>query len=152
MSDINELLTELASTSAYSSSSVRVPAGSRRKPREILRDLYISASPMSAAVITQVILKDLRPVLYPLKETHYTAQLLQYNSKAICMLTKEQAMKVWDPTGKLSQASRVCASIEDAVAAFEHPDGFIQPKLGVPIPVGSTLSSLRRPHLTIHYH
>ncbi|EKM49924.1 uncharacterized protein PHACADRAFT_178551 [Phanerochaete carnosa HHB-10118-sp] len=135
ISDISRLLTELASTSAYSSSSVRVPATSRRKPREILRNLYASASAMSASVITQIILKDLRPILYPLKETHYTAQLLQYNSKAVRMLTKEQAMKVWDPDGKLSQAYRVCASIEEAVAAFENPEEFMRPRVGVPIPI-----------------
>ncbi|GJE91101.1 DNA ligase 4-like protein [Phanerochaete sordida] len=135
LNDISTLLTELASSSAYSSSSVRAPPASRRKPREILRDLYAPASPLSAAIITQIILKDLRPILYPLKETHYRAQLLEYNSKAVCMLTKEQAMKVWDPTGKLSQAARMCASIEEAVAAYEHPEGLLQPKIGVPVPI-----------------
>ena len=89
---------------------------------------------MSAAIITQIILKDLRPILYPLKATHYRAQLLEYNSKAVCMLTKEQAMKVWDPAGKLSQAARMCASIEEAVAAVhieEKASTMVQQKPGI---------------------
>lgn len=144
MAQIDALLTELASTSAFSSASVRAsaPSGSRRKPREILRELYASATPSSASFITQIILKDLRPVLYPLKETHYSAQLLHYNSKAVCMLSKEQAMKVWDPTGKMAQAFRVRASLDEAADAFESPDAFVRPQVGVPIPVSTAIPEL----------
>ena len=143
MAEIDALLTELASTSAFSSAAVRGPRTARRKPRDILADLYKPSTPSSASVITQIILKDLRPLLYPLKDTHYTAQLLQYNSRAVCMLSKEEAMKVWDSSGRMIQAYRVRASLEEAAAAFEHPDAFVQPEVGVPIPV-SPVASLER--------
>ena len=143
VAEIDALLTELASTSAFSSAAVRGPRTARRKPRDILADLYKPSTPSSASVITQIILKDLRPLLYPLKETRYTAQLLQYNSRAVCMLSKEEAMKVWDSSGRMIQAYRVRASLEEAAAAFEHPDAFVQPEVGVPIPV-SPVASLER--------
>lgn len=138
MAEIDTLLTELAATCAFSSSAVRGPHGTgRRKPRDILSDLFKHATPSSASLIAQIILKDIRPLLYPLKETHYTAQLLQYNSHAVCMLSKEDAMKSWDPSGRMSQAYRVQASLEEAANALENPEGFVQPVLGVPIPVRS---------------
>ena len=135
MAEIDALLTELASTCAFSSSVIREPGNRRRRPRDILSDLYKPATPSSASLITQIILKDLRPLLYPLKEFHYTAQLLRYNSKAVCMLSKEDAMKVWDPSGRMLQAFRVRASLEEAANALESPDRFVQPEVGVPIPV-----------------
>jgi DNA ligase 4 len=137
MNDIDDLLSKLASTSAFSSTDLRASISPRHKPREILCDLYRLATPVSAAVITQIILKDLRPLLYPLKESHYRAQLLQYNSQAVYMLTKEQAAWVWDSTGKMAGALKTRASLYEAIEACENPEHFVRPKIGVSIPVST---------------
>lgn len=136
MEDIDQLLFELASTSAFSSANIHASSSARRKPREILRDLYRSATPSSAALITQIILKDLRPLLYPLTgERHYTAQLLQYNSRSVTMLTKEQAMWAWDPTGRMAGAYKARASLEHASEILDGPRCFVQPRIGTVIAV-----------------
>lgn len=91
--------------------------------------------PYSAAFLTQIILKDLRPLLYPLSETHYTTSLLRYNTNAVSMLTKEDVMKAWDKSGKLLRIYRLRASLEEAVRAYEDPNESVQPQLGTPLQV-----------------
>lgn len=49
-------------------------------------------------------------------------------------------MKIWDPSGRMSQAYRVQASLEEAANALENPEGFVQPVVGVPISVSFTSS------------
>lgn len=56
-------------------------------------------SPMGAAIVVQIILKDLRPLLYPLPEAvaeHYTSALLGWKSNALQLLTISQAVRVWE--------------------------------------------------------
>lgn len=131
------LLTELAANCAYSASSVRCAIANPRSKRVVLAQLFQSLSPDQAAFLTQIILKDLRPILYPLQETHYSTSLLQYNTNSIIMLTKEDAMKIWDPAGKMLRAYSVRATLDDAAEFYEDPNAAVEPRIGVPIAVCS---------------
>ncbi|KAI0051858.1 hypothetical protein FA95DRAFT_1533769 [Auriscalpium vulgare] len=133
---INDLLTELASRCAWSDQSVRSIAtlGPHPRSREaILRELYSSLRPLEAAFITQIILKDLRPLLYPLPHTSTAVSLLQYNSKSIVQLTKEDAMRAWDPSHGLLQTFRTNASLSRATTAVVCPDD--SPEFGSPVEI-----------------
>lgn len=103
-------------------------------------------TPNEAAVVTQIILKDLRPLLYPLPADsgHYTTALLRYKSNAVTMLTKGTAMRVWDSSGRMAAAFRQRANLEEAAMACEEPQcgseqpekiAYIKPSVGSPIQV-----------------
>lgn len=141
---VDELLDELASNSGYSHSSIHLkyPRGRRRSRQAILRQLFCPLSPFDASCLTQIILKDLRPIIYPLSETHYTASLRDFNSAAVKMLTKEHAMNVWDPSGLMLKSFKVRSSIDIAAGNHELPHHLkrkFEPELGIPIQV-TTLS------------
>lgn len=136
---MNELLDELASTSAFSDKTVRTTHAifSRRSRQAILRDLFCSISALEASFLTQIILKDLRPILYPLAETHYTAALTKYNTKSIEVLNKEAAMRAWDPSGQMLKMYKVRADLYTSANAFEMQtsDFIVTPQIGIPIEV-----------------
>jgi DNA ligase-4 len=89
IAEVDNLLEELASHSGYSDISVRANARATRRPKStIIRALYRSLSPLDASFLTQIILKDLRPLLYPLADTHYTVALKSFNSVAVTHLSK----------------------------------------------------------------
>lgn len=100
MNDVDRLLTELARYSPWSSNDVRHPSDEaereKGKIRDVLAQLYSDLPPFDAAVLTQIILKDLRPILYPLSATGTTASLLSYNANAVYMLTLEDALRDWN--------------------------------------------------------
>lgn len=140
---IDTLLDELASHSGFSHVSIRnrYSINTRRQKHTILRALYRSMSPIDASFLTQIILKDLRPLLYPLSETHYTVSLKQFNSESVKMLTKEQAMLAWDPSRSFLEMYHVRSSLDDAATAFEKHGRSInawEPQLGTPIEVPIT--------------
>ncbi|KZT18333.1 DNA ligase/mRNA capping enzyme [Neolentinus lepideus HHB14362 ss-1] len=139
LKDLDALLSELASTSAYSARSNRSnQPKSRRRPRfEILSSIYSRLTPSAASFITQIILKDLRPVLYTITETHFTAALKEYKSNAVTMLTKDDAMKIWDPSGVMWRAYKSTNSFEDASMALESslPPDLCKLQVGVPIQI-----------------
>ena len=151
---VDALLTELAAKCAFSAASVHqsfVNAPPRRTREAVLTELYTSLGPSDCAVITQIILKDLRPLLYPIPRsaTHYTTALLRYNSTAITMLTKEAAMHAWDPSGRLSMIYRCRTDLDEATQQFEvlkSGDAMPQPQVGIPIQACSLL------HHTNHAH
>ena len=140
---VDALLTELASKCAFSAQSVHGSTSSavpRRTREAILKSLYNSLNPMESAVVTQIILKDLRPLLYPVPRSaaHYTAALLQYKSNAIGILTKEAAMHAWDPSGRLTMIHRLRADMDEATSKFENlrpGDSLPQPEVGIPVQV-----------------
>jgi DNA ligase 4 len=134
MFEVDALLTELASSCAFSASSVRHIIN-RRSPCDIIKTIYSRMSPLAAGFLTQIILKDMRTILYPISETHYTACLLQYNSKSVSMLTMEDVMKAWDSSGRMLRIYRVRMSLEDAAAACDNPCTEAEPLIGVPIQV-----------------
>ncbi|PIL24908.1 hypothetical protein GSI_12795 [Ganoderma sinense ZZ0214-1] len=142
LEEVDALLAELASKCAFSDASVRTPfSTTTRRTREmILTTLFASLTPAEGAVLTQIILKDLRPLLYPIPRsaTHYTAALLQYKSNAVTMLTKEAAMHAWDPSGRMSQIFKSRATLEETTRTFESlqpGDTLPEPGYGTPVQI-----------------
>ncbi|KAJ3968898.1 hypothetical protein EV361DRAFT_829385 [Lentinula raphanica] len=123
--EVNALLDQLASTSPWSHSDYskknlsRASTKSLLTRRDILKSLYRRMIPCEAAVLTQIILKDLRGLLYPQIETDPTAALRDYNTKAVKILTKENAMFAWDPTNRMNRSYRARWDIDAAAKAFE---------------------------------
>ncbi|KAJ7918946.1 DNA ligase N terminus-domain-containing protein [Mycena leptocephala] len=137
IAEVDNLLEELASHSGYSDISVRANARATRRPKStIIRALYRSLSPLDASFLTQIILKDLRPLLYPLADTHYTVALKSFNSVAVTHLSKEDAMKAWDPSRQMLNIYRVRSGLDDAAAAFDAGiNGAVMPQIGTPIEI-----------------
>lgn len=140
ISQVDALLNELASSSGFSHRSIRnaYPKHVRRERLPLLRALFRPLSPVDASFLTQIILKDLRPVLYPLHVHHYSTALLNFNATSVHMLTKEDAMKIWDPTCWMLNAFRVKATIDEAATSFElspHQRDANIPRIGIPVQV-----------------
>ncbi|KAF8892101.1 hypothetical protein BD779DRAFT_1510846 [Infundibulicybe gibba] len=137
---VDHLLDELASHSGFSDISIRMMhSHTQRQPRStILRALYHTLSPTDASFMTQIILKDLRPLVYPLGELHYTAALKQFNTKAVKILTKEHAMLAWDSSGWMIRAYRVRSSLDAAADGVERPvhdRDRLAPIIGIPVQI-----------------
>jgi DNA ligase 4 len=155
IAEIDALLDELASTSAFSDPSLRKFRSPKRRTRHaILCDLYRSTSmpAFDASFLTQIILKDLRPLLFPLAETHYTAALTKYNTKSIAPLSKEDAMRAWDPSGWMLKTYKVRASLFEAANTFEmrssdqHATATPQPQIGTLIEVRIKMQHASKRH------
>ena len=116
-----------------------------------MHDLYTKLSPDAAAAVTQIILRDLRPILYPVQEIHYSSALLDYNTKSLTTISLWDFMKYWDPTGRLGKAFRLLGSLESAAESFENPEIKLAPQIGHLIAVNLFLSVSTRPiHLFSH--
>lgn len=145
---VDELLNELASKSAYSHKSIRsqYPKNRNVTRATIFRSLFRPLCPLDAAVLTQIILKDLRPLLYPLTEFHYTAALTHFNTASARMLTLEHAMTAWDPSGCFLRFYRMRPCIDEAAAFAGQPSSYIKneilPKIASPIPVRVSFRTL----------
>ena len=153
IAEINSLLDELASISAFSEYSIRNTRSSSsiHRPRQaILRDLYRSMPAHDASYLTQIILKDLRPLLCPLLETHYTAALKNYNTKSMISFTKEDAMRAWDPSGYFLKTFKVRACLREAANMFESREidqAIPSPRIGIPVQVNQFTAQLITPYL-----
>lgn len=90
---VDALLDELAAHSTFSQLE-RIPM-SLRSPKDILRSLYRHLDPFEAAVLTQIILKDLHPLLYPLPARSASTALLNYNAASFVQLELPVAMCIW---------------------------------------------------------
>ncbi|KAF8845163.1 DNA ligase/mRNA capping enzyme [Paxillus ammoniavirescens] len=139
LQEIDGLLDELASTSLFSDKSFHEahPSSTKRSKVSILRTLYDALTPTDAAYVTQIILKDLRPLLYSPPATTTSHVLLDYNTNSKQVLTKEQFMKVWDPTGSMIKMYRMRASLDEAAMNFEAGGNLVpaRPRWGVPVEV-----------------
>jgi len=145
ISDVDTLLDELASISGFTHASIRSRfPKSHRRPREtIIRALFRQLSPEDASVLVQIILKDLRPLLYPLTEFHYTTALTRFDTTSVKVLSKEHAMDVWDPSGMFLRFYRVCADISEAARFADSSEpkySAIGPTIGKPVAVRFLLS------------
>jgi DNA ligase 4 len=141
ITEVDTLLDELASTSAFSDPTLRKYRSAKPRTRNaILRDLYAIPA-LDASFLTQIILKDLRPLLFPLAGTHYTVALTKYNTKSVTPLSKEDVMRALDPSGRMLEMYKVRASLHEAANAFEmEPNGHHcpttpQPQIGTPVEV-----------------
>jgi len=82
----DKLLDELAAKSAYSHKSVRSkhPKQHNRPRSTILRTLFRHLFPEDASALTQIMLKDLRPIsMYPLTEFHDITALTKFNASSV---------------------------------------------------------------------
>ncbi|KAJ3498941.1 hypothetical protein NMY22_g19553 [Coprinellus aureogranulatus] len=124
---VDRLLTELASLCAFSDGSIR-SAKSSRTQTDIIRDLYRDMSPEDASYLTQIILRDLRPLLYPLPSMHPTAALIHFNTRAVSKLNKVEVLRAWDFS--MLKAYRVQADFDRAAGGLAS-----EPELGVVIQI-----------------
>ena len=128
---VDELLDELASHSGFSQMSQQ-PFHKRTEPRPqraILREMYTQVTPHEAAFLTQIILQDLRPVLYPLPIVNTTWNLLYPGPKdKRCELGLYHTMRSWHV--EMPRVYRLCASLDQAARAIES---------GPPYPTSPTL-------------
>ncbi|KAF8513409.1 hypothetical protein BU17DRAFT_31851, partial [Hysterangium stoloniferum] len=150
---VDQLLDELASLSDYSN-LLNNSEKSCRNRTAILKDLYHSLDPVEAKFMTQIILKDLRPVLYPLAETHTTKALLHYKSNATHMLTKWEVMRAWHPS--MCNIYRARADLDEAAQQVEvlspvqqgnSPSDPFLPTLGIPIEVPKSQKGIKLSHV-----
>ncbi|EIM86610.1 DNA ligase/mRNA capping enzyme, partial [Stereum hirsutum FP-91666 SS1] len=133
--EVDSLLSELAALSIWSNSSFRsTSTGSdspgRRTRKEILRTLYTDLPPRDACYLTQIILKDLRPVLYPTPGRTTAESLLGFKSDSVKMLSKEDAMRLWDDTGMMRKAFDARGTFEEAALVFEGGEEQVNPVVG----------------------
>ncbi|WWC92925.1 uncharacterized protein L201_007888 [Kwoniella dendrophila CBS 6074] len=97
--EIDNLLDELAASSSFSQLSQNPP--NFKSPQVILTTLYRESnlSPFSISVLTQIILRDLRPLLNPLPRLpvrNPTTMLRMKTNTGPDQLTLRDAMLVWD--------------------------------------------------------
>ncbi|KAL1752772.1 hypothetical protein FB107DRAFT_292876 [Schizophyllum commune] len=132
--DIDDLLDELASLSPNSDASIhtKYPRDMRRTRQEILRALFRRLNPSDAGILAQIILKDLVPLLYPV-------QLRDFNTKSVKRLRVEDAMDVWDPSGRLRRLYRTHSDIRYATEALERGEEEYKPRIGTRIKIPKSL-------------
>lgn len=94
---LNDLLDELASQCDYSSQDIKQKFRqlSRRSRHEILADLFSPLSPLEAAYLAQVILRDISPLLYPIPSFHSEVALLEHNAASLKQLEMCGALRAW---------------------------------------------------------
>lgn len=138
MNEVDRLLVELASHSGFSADAIRhVVNMKKRTVKDILAQLFYDMPAFEAAILTQIILKDIRPILYPLAATGVTASLLDYKSNAVRMLSIRDAMWDWAERGWLWWSYTILTNF-DAVGKFAEtsPVGeTARPRIGTRIMV-----------------
>ncbi|KAL1746782.1 hypothetical protein HDZ31DRAFT_12942, partial [Schizophyllum fasciatum] len=139
--EIDDLLDELASLSPNSDASIhtRYPRELRRQRHEILSALFRRLNPTDAGILVQVILKDLTPLLYPVKPGGYASELRDYNIKRVKYLRVEDAMDVWDPSGRLRWLYRTHSDMRYATEAFERKEEEVKPRVGTMIKIPKSM-------------
>ncbi|KAI9464174.1 DNA ligase/mRNA capping enzyme [Boletus coccyginus] len=141
LQEVDALLDELASTSPFSDKSFRggdtSSSRNKRSKLSILCSLYDALPATDAAYLTQIILKDLRPLLYAPPSVMTSHALLAYNTRSKQELTREQFMKEWDPSGYMIKMYKVRAKLDEAAMGFEAGGTLVpaHPRLGVPVEV-----------------
>jgi DNA ligase-4 len=144
ISDLDAILDQLAAFSPFSQLSQ--PSPSTMTQSSLLTRLFRDSglSPYALAVLTQIILRDLRPLLNPLPKLttrNPTAMLRLKSNAGPAQLELYQAMRCWDPRmGKLYSTGKGdldwCADTMDGtrdggVAGISHG-----PIVGVNVQVG----------------
>ncbi|KAG8692588.1 hypothetical protein FRC09_011098 [Ceratobasidium sp. 395] len=126
---VDELLSDLAALSPWSHQSFR--ARRKRPELDILSELYADAEPQTAAVLTQLILKSIHPLLYPNKSK--SAHTSDKSPRKV--LTIREAMRAWDP--RMARIYQVRADLTVAAQTLLKPsnDTTFGPLLGVPIEI-----------------
>lgn len=121
LAQLDRLLDELAAHSPWSSLG---DVAFRKPPRpqtEILKDIYEPLSARESAYITQIILKDLRPLLYPLPSHSTYIALMDFNSAALSEMNQYSMMKAWH--WAMPRIYRARADLDKAADACEQIPG-----------------------------
>lgn len=145
LQEIDALLDELASTSLFSDKSFHdgnaSTSNNKRSKSSILRSLYDSLPATDAAYLTQIILKDLRPLLYAPPSAVTSHVLLTYDTRSKQALRREQFMKAWDPSGSMIKIYKVRAKLDEAAVGFEAGGTLVAAHLrwGVPVEVPKSI-------------
>ena len=137
----DELLTELARHCIFS--DVPKTQMAWRPQKAIIHDLYCHLSPIEAGFMTQIILKDLKPMLYPLSVLNTPQALKKYNTNSVHMLTIYEVMQEWDPEmnrlyrnrARLDEAAQVIWQMRSGQPSPQDQIKSFTPKLGTPIQV-----------------
>jgi DNA ligase-4 len=100
---LDTLLDELASQCDFSCDEVRALrtrlAGSKGRPRaqsDVLHDLFEPLSAIEAGYLSQIILRDLSPLLYPLPSATVESALNRYNANAYQTFELVEALSEWN--------------------------------------------------------
>lgn len=111
MIETDELLSRLARvyTDKGSASDDTTPG--------VLTDLFHGLSPAEAAVMAQILLKDLRPILYPPPTTSTTINLRDYNFNSYHEIILEEAFLLWHP--EALRVYRVNADVERVLTILD---------------------------------
>ncbi|GAA5897078.1 hypothetical protein JCM8208_006163 [Rhodotorula glutinis] len=146
MGRVDELLDELATLSTWSSTDVQHlqmrPRYTARPVTAILADLLFPLSPSETAVMLQIILRDLSPLLYPPPSALGDVALMRFTSVAYNEIGVYDAMRLWhEGMPRLYQAVAdldwVAWQAEKALC-HGRPLGPVVPKIGLPIKVPKT--------------
>ncbi|KPV75538.1 uncharacterized protein RHOBADRAFT_53505 [Rhodotorula graminis WP1] len=146
MGRVDELLDELATLSDWSSADIKhlrmYPRYTARPVTAILADLLLPLSPSETAVMLQIILRDLSPLLYPPPSALGDVALTRFTSLAYNELGLYDAMRLWhEGMPRLYQAVADLDWVAwQAEKALRHgrPLGPVVPKIGLPIKVPKT--------------
>ncbi|BGP07980.1 hypothetical protein JCM10049v2_003825 [Rhodotorula toruloides] len=140
---VDELLDELATLSSASAADVQALRLARRRPlKAILSDLLLPLSPPDAAVMIQIILRDLAPLLYPPPSSSADIVLSSYCLTSYGFIGLAEAMQVWHEG--LPRLYRSVADLDwvtwTAEQTIRRGVSLCQPRpqLGLPIKVPKT--------------
>ncbi|KAM0787656.1 hypothetical protein ACM66B_003720 [Microbotryomycetes sp. NB124-2] len=141
---VDELLDELASRSSFSAKSVflGLQRTTRRSLGCILADLLDPLTPRQVSILTQILLRDLHPILYPLPTQQGEVALQRYNTTAHEVIELYHTMREWHED--MPAYYRVCSDLDLAALAVEDAIRFNgeleppKPQIGVPIEVPKT--------------
>ncbi|KAH9462629.1 hypothetical protein MJO28_002604 [Puccinia striiformis f. sp. tritici] len=139
---VDRLLDELAVLSNWSNIGKHPFRKPYRRPTFILQDLYQSLSPREAAYMTQIILKDLRPLLSPLTSSSTYRSLVDYDSKAFEGISPYWMMKAWH--WAMPRIYRAKADFDTAADLCER---FPRDTKELPADLEQLLRSLTKPQL-----
>ncbi|KAF9045771.1 hypothetical protein BDZ89DRAFT_1155460 [Hymenopellis radicata] len=149
LEEIDAFLDELAAKSGFSAEHVREKQADKehRKRVHVVRDVFGKLEPEAAGFLTEIILKDLKPILYRVPEgTNTVDALRKYNTKSFSELTKEQAMLAWDKGGQMLRHYKRQATIDQACKAWEEGTMVEEPTLHVPIAIPKSTKGLNASH------
>ncbi|GAA5842570.1 hypothetical protein JCM9279_003622 [Rhodotorula babjevae] len=146
MGRVDELLDELATLSTWSSADIQIlrmhPRYTSRTVTAILADLLLPLSPSQTAVVLQIILRDLSPLLYPPPSAVGDVALTRFTSLAYNEVGVYDAMRLWHEG--LPRLFQAVADLDwvawQAEQALRHgrPLGPVIPRIGLPIKVPKT--------------
>ncbi|KAK4698270.1 hypothetical protein P7C70_g8011, partial [Phenoliferia sp. Uapishka_3] len=141
--EVDQYLDELASFSEYSAPEVRrLRPPKTRKVDDIIKSLLDPLTTSEIAIMIQIILRDLHPLLYPLPTLSGNKSLHEYNAMPYYEITLQRALKAWHE--KMPFLYRLTADLDIVAREVEVPgweaNVFTRaPIIGVPVQVPKSL-------------